>query len=66
MIHRAGAGPAPISQKKLNVGSLTSAIQYALSTPAQEAARRMAEQIQKEVSFLRSLFPTQCTLTMDL
>jgi sterol 3beta-glucosyltransferase len=50
MIHKAGAGPAPIPQKKLNVENLTEAIQFITSANAQTAAKRMADQIRSEVS----------------
>ncbi|KAG6831242.1 hypothetical protein H0H87_005808 [Tephrocybe sp. NHM501043] len=48
MIHNTGAGPEPIPHKKLNVGNLRDAIRYAVSPPAKEAAKRMAEQIHSE------------------
>lgn len=49
MIHRAGAGPEPILRKQLNAETLQAAIEFAISSPAKEAAKRMAEQIQREV-----------------
>jgi len=49
MIHKAGAGPEPIPQKKLDVEILTEAIKFAVSEPAKLAAKRMSEQIQHEV-----------------
>ncbi|KAK0458622.1 UDP-Glycosyltransferase/glycogen phosphorylase [Desarmillaria tabescens] len=48
MIHRAGAGPAPVPPKSLTVNSLKDAIVFAISPPAKSAARRMAEQILHE------------------
>ncbi|GLB35572.1 putative glycosyltransferase family 1 protein [Lyophyllum shimeji] len=48
MIHRAGAGPEPISHKKLNVENLRDAIKFAVSPSAKLAARQMAEQIRSE------------------
>ncbi|KAL1723971.1 hypothetical protein EV715DRAFT_245583 [Schizophyllum commune] len=48
MIHRAGAGPAPIPHRKLTVENLADALVYATSPPAQEAASKMAEQITTE------------------
>ncbi|KAG6852494.1 hypothetical protein C0991_011514 [Blastosporella zonata] len=48
MIHKAGAGPEPIHHKKLDVDNLRDAIKFAVSAPAKEAARRMAEQIHSE------------------
>ncbi|KAF5363232.1 hypothetical protein D9758_008389 [Tetrapyrgos nigripes] len=48
MIHRAGAGPAPIPHKKLTVENLTQALKFAVGASAKEAARRMAEQIHDE------------------
>lgn len=51
MIHKAGAGPAPIPHKKLNAENLREAIQYALSSEAKVAAAKMAEGIKVEVSF---------------
>ncbi|KAL1695557.1 glycosyltransferase family 1 protein [Schizophyllum commune] len=48
MIHRAGAGPAPIPHRKLTVENLTDALVYATSPPAQGAAAKMARQIATE------------------
>ncbi|KAG7086366.1 hypothetical protein E1B28_002326 [Marasmius oreades] len=48
MIHRAGAGPAPIPHKELNVDNLCNAIKFAVSPAAKEAAARMATQIREE------------------
>ncbi|KAF8191604.1 glycosyltransferase family 1 protein [Mycena galopus ATCC 62051] len=48
MIHKAGAGPEPIPHKKLNVENLRDALKFAVSPPAKEAAKRMAEMINKE------------------
>ncbi|KAF9262252.1 glycosyltransferase family 1 protein [Marasmius fiardii PR-910] len=48
MIHRAGAGPAPIPHKDLNADNLCDAIRYAISPGAKEAAARMAAQIRNE------------------
>lgn len=50
MIHKAGAGPAPIPHKELNAVNLAEAIRFAVGEPAKEAARRMSEQIRQEVS----------------
>lgn len=50
MIHRAGAGPAPIPHKKLAVDNLAHAIGYAISEEAKVAAGRMAESIREEVN----------------
>ncbi|KAL0069223.1 hypothetical protein AAF712_003586 [Marasmius tenuissimus] len=48
MIHRAGAGPAPIHHKDLNADNLCAAITYAISPEAKTAAAQMAEQIRSE------------------
>ncbi|KAJ8093380.1 hypothetical protein PM082_020237 [Marasmius tenuissimus] len=48
MIHRAGAGPAPIHHKDLNADNLCDAITYAISYEAREAAAAMAKQINSE------------------
>ncbi|KAL0575377.1 hypothetical protein V5O48_006590 [Marasmius crinis-equi] len=48
MIHRAGAGPAPIHHKDLDADNLCDAITFAISEEAKEAARKMAEQIRDE------------------
>ncbi|KAK0458621.1 glycosyltransferase family 1 protein [Desarmillaria tabescens] len=48
MIHRAGAGPAPIPPKSLTVDSLKDAIVFAISPAAKSAALKMAEQIQHD------------------
>ncbi|KAL0059449.1 hypothetical protein AAF712_013793 [Marasmius tenuissimus] len=48
MIHRAGAGPAPIHHESLTVDNLCEAIRFAVSPSAQAAAGRMAEQIKNE------------------
>ncbi|KAJ7765789.1 glycosyltransferase family 1 protein, partial [Mycena metata] len=48
MIHKAGAGPEPIPHKKLNVENLRDGLKFAVSPPAQNAAKRMAEQINGE------------------
>ncbi|KAG7094782.1 hypothetical protein E1B28_005597 [Marasmius oreades] len=48
MIHRAGAGPAPIPRKKLNADNLCDAIKFALSPKAKAAAAKMAARIKNE------------------
>lgn len=48
MIHRAGAGPAPIPQKTLTSDNLSEAIKFALSEEAKKAAGVMGETIRKE------------------
>ncbi|WVR09693.1 hypothetical protein IAU60_006768 [Kwoniella sp. DSM 27419] len=48
MIHKAGAGPAPIPQKSLSSENLSAAIKFATSAPAQAAAKGMADQIRHE------------------
>lgn len=48
MIHKAGAGPKPIPHKELAVDNLRDAITFAISPPAREAARQMAQQIHEE------------------
>ncbi|KAK0185950.1 UDP-Glycosyltransferase/glycogen phosphorylase [Armillaria mellea] len=48
MIHKAGAGPAPIPPKSLTVDSLKDAITFAISPTAKSAARRMSEQIRHD------------------
>lgn len=50
MIHKAGAGPEPIPHKQLNVENLRDAIKFAVSPSAKQAAQRMAQQIEDEVS----------------
>ena len=50
MIHKAGAGPAPIPHKKLCVENLRDGIMFAITADARSAASRLAEQIRKEVS----------------
>lgn len=52
MIHRAGAGPAPIPHKQLNAQNLREAIQFALSPGAKRAAAKLGEGIKDEVPFL--------------
>lgn len=49
MVHKAGAGPEPIPHKKLDVDSLSKALEVLISEPAKQAARRMADQIRSEV-----------------
>jgi UDP:flavonoid glycosyltransferase YjiC (YdhE family) len=49
MIHKAGAGPEPIPHKKLNIENLRDALKVAVSPAAKNAAKRMAEQINREV-----------------
>ena len=49
MIAKAGAGPAPIKPKKLNVEKLTKAIEFLISEEAQVAAASMGEQIRDDV-----------------
>lgn len=56
MIHKAGAGPAPIGHKQLNTDNLRDAIKFAVSPPAKAAAKRMAEQIHSEVWLLALIF----------
>ncbi|KAJ7932676.1 glycosyltransferase family 1 protein [Mycena leptocephala] len=48
MIHKAGAGPEPIPHKKLNIENLRDALKVAVSPAAKNAAKRMAEQINRE------------------
>ncbi|KAF9265967.1 glycosyltransferase family 1 protein [Marasmius fiardii PR-910] len=48
MIYKAGAGPAPIHHKELDVDNLCNAIKFAVSPAAKEAAARMATQIREE------------------
>lgn len=48
MIHRAGAGPAPIPQKQMTVENLADAFKYAVSEDASTAAKKMGEQIRAE------------------
>ncbi|KAJ7778801.1 UDP-Glycosyltransferase/glycogen phosphorylase [Mycena maculata] len=48
MIHKAGAGPKPIPHKKLNIDNLRDALKFAISPAAKNAAKGMAEQIQRE------------------
>ncbi|KAJ4479996.1 glycosyltransferase family 1 protein [Lentinula aciculospora] len=48
MIHKAGAGPEPIPHKLLGVDNLRDAIWFAISPGAKAAARKLAEEIQKE------------------
>ncbi|KAF8894838.1 glycosyltransferase family 1 protein [Infundibulicybe gibba] len=48
MIHKAGAGPAPIPHKTLNVENLCEGIKFAIGPSAKAAAKRMADQIQSE------------------
>ncbi len=48
MIHRAGAGPAPIKHTKLTPENLAEAIKFAVSEPAKSAARGMGEKIRSE------------------
>ncbi|ORY31586.1 glycosyltransferase family 1 protein [Naematelia encephala] len=48
MIHRAGAGPAPIPHKELSSDNLAEAIRYATSSGAKEAAGRMKDTILNE------------------
>ncbi|THU98408.1 glycosyltransferase family 1 protein [Dendrothele bispora CBS 962.96] len=55
MIHRAGAGPAPIPHKELNVDNLREAIKFAIGPSAKNAARWMAEQIRNEDGVTRGV-----------
>ncbi|KAF8061758.1 UDP-Glycosyltransferase/glycogen phosphorylase [Lyophyllum atratum] len=55
MIHKAGAGPEPIPHKKLDVENLRDAIKFAISPPAKQAARRMAEQIRSEDGVIKGV-----------
>jgi sterol 3beta-glucosyltransferase len=48
MIHQAGAGPDPIPHKELTVDNLGDALKFALSSSAQAAAKKMAQQIHDE------------------
>jgi len=49
MIYKAGAGPEPIPAKELDVNNLRDAIVFAISPGTKAAAKRMAEQIMREV-----------------
>jgi UDP:flavonoid glycosyltransferase YjiC (YdhE family) len=59
MIHKAGAGPEPIPHKKLNIENLRDALKVAVSPAAKNAAKRMAEQINREVCILKNASVTQ-------
>lgn len=48
MVAAAGAGPAPIPAKKLDISILAEAIRFCLSSAAQSAAGRMATQMRTE------------------
>ena len=48
MVHRGGAGPAPIPHKKLNVERLAKALEFCMTDDARAAAERMGEQIRAE------------------
>lgn len=49
MVYKAGAGPEPIPQKKLNVERLANAIDFCKTPAAKAAAERMGAQIMAEV-----------------
>lgn len=55
MIHKAGAGPEPIPHKQLNIENLRDALKFAVSPPAKNAAKRMAEQIHQEVRIKKNI-----------
>lgn len=63
MIHKAGAGPAPIPHKKLGVDNLCDAILVAISEECQMAAQKMAVQIRDDVSPIRYVLAQQVQLT---
>ncbi|KAF7359127.1 Sterol 3-beta-glucosyltransferase UGT80A2 [Mycena sanguinolenta] len=48
MIHKAGAGPEPIPHKKLNVENLRGGLKFVVSPAAKNAAKRLAELINRE------------------
>lgn len=48
MIHRAGAGPAPIPQKTLTVDNLSEAFKFSMTEEVAKAAGKMGEQIRSE------------------
>jgi UDP:flavonoid glycosyltransferase YjiC (YdhE family) len=48
MVHKAGAGPAPIPFKKLTAENLANAIEFALQPPSIAKAKEMAQKIAKE------------------
>ncbi|KIO22728.1 glycosyltransferase family 1 protein [Tulasnella calospora MUT 4182] len=48
MVHKAGAGPEPIPQKKLKAERLAGAITYCLTDKARNAAKIMADRIRAE------------------
>ncbi|KAG9024239.1 hypothetical protein FRB95_011749 [Tulasnella sp. JGI-2019a] len=48
MVHKAGAGPGPIPQKKLTADVLAAGIKYCLTETAKEAAAKMGEIIRSE------------------
>lgn len=55
MIHRAGAGPAPIPQKQMTVDNLSAAIKFATSPAAKVAAEKMGERIRTEKGEVRGV-----------
>lgn len=48
MIHKAGAGPAPIPQKELTPDNLAAALKFVVSPGAKTAAAKMGEKIRSE------------------
>lgn len=48
MIHKAGAGPAPIPQKELTPDNLAAALKFVVSPSVKAAAAKMGEKIRSE------------------
>ncbi|EGX53914.1 hypothetical protein AOL_s00004g573 [Orbilia oligospora ATCC 24927] len=48
MVHRAGAGPAPVPFKEMTAEILAASIKFALSPEAQTAAGKIAEKVKQE------------------
>ncbi|KAK4236149.1 sterol 3-beta-glucosyltransferase [Achaetomium macrosporum] len=65
MVAAAGAGPAPIPQKQLNVTNLGEAIRFCLTPEASAAAQRMATQMRSENGVARAVASFHANLPMD-
>jgi UDP:flavonoid glycosyltransferase YjiC (YdhE family) len=65
MVHAAGAGPMPISQKMLDSQNLSHAIRYCLTPGALAAARGMAEKMRQENEVRQAVNSFHANLPLD-
>ena len=66
MVAAAGAGPAPIPHKSLDVSQLVEAIQYCLTPQAAAAAEKLATQMRSESGVQQAVMSFHSNLPRDM